>query len=406
MSGERIPIQAVNTLQMLMFKHYMDAKSAGANGQKVAWVTSGAPVELLHAAGVVPVYPENHAALCGAQKLGVQYCNAAEERGFSRDLCSYARTDLGCIYAEDSPVGGLPKPDMLFCCNNICGTVTKWYQQLQREFGCPLVYIDTPFQHAEINEHAVQYVTAQLEDAIKQIASVTGKPFDMDRLYQTALLSAEATRLWRETLDLCAHRPSPMTSFDAFIHIAPIVTMRGTQECCDYYTLLSTEMKQRVADNISAVAEEKFRLGWDNIPIWFKLAALSKRLAQHGACLVVATYTDAWAIQIQAKDPAQLLPELARVYTEVYINCGTATRTKVITDMVDKYHLDGMLLHSNRSCKAYSFGQFDIAQNLQEQYGIPSLVIEGDMNDSRTYSDEQINTRIDAFMEALAAKSK
>lgn len=119
MSSERIPIKTTDTLHQLMIRHYTEVKMAGEHGKKVAWVTSGAPVELLRAAGILPVYPENHAALCGAQKRGVEFCTAAEEKGYSRDLCSYARTDLGCIYSGDSPVGGLPKPDLLLCCNNI-----------------------------------------------------------------------------------------------------------------------------------------------------------------------------------------------------------------------------------------------------------------------------------------------
>ena len=404
MSSERIPIKTTEKLQQLMFKHYMGAKMAENTDQKIAWVTSGAPVELLHAAGVIPIYPENHAALCGAQKQGVQYCTAAEEHGFSRDLCSYARTDLGCIYKAESPVGGLPKPDLLFCCNNICGTVTKWYQQLQREFGAPIVYLDTPFQHEAIEEHTIDYVQVQLEDAVKTIEEVTGAPFEMERLAGTVALSAKATQLWRAALNLCAHKPSPMTSFDAFVHIAPIVTMRGTEECNEYYEAFLTEMQQRVADNIAAVPGEQYRLGWDNIPVWFKLGALSKRLAQHHACLVVATYTDAWAVDLSNVNPANVMRELARVYASVYINCGTKTRTRVITDMAEKYALDGVILHSNRSCKAYSFGQYDIARALEREYGIPALVIEGDMNDPRNFADEQVYNRIDAFMEMLAAR--
>ena len=195
-----------------------------------------------------------------------------------------------------------------------------------------------------------------------------------------------------------------MTSFDAFVHIAPIVTMRGTPECVEYYRAFLEEMRQRVADNVAATPGEEFRLGWDNIPIWFKLGGLSKRLAQHKACLVVATYTDAWAVDLSAADRTDILRQLSKVYTTVYINCGMKRRLQIITDMAEKYALDGVILHSNRSCKAYSFGQYDIAQILQDRYDIPALVLEGDMNDSRSYSEEQANNRIDAFMETLSAR--
>jgi len=402
MSGQRIPIQTTATLHKLMFNHYMGAKAAENTDQPIAWVTSGVPVELLHAADIIPLYPENHAALCGAQKVAVDICNIAEEKGFSRDLCSYARTDLGCLHGGNSPVGGMPKPDVVVCCNNICGTVTKWYQELGRHFDVPVIFLDTPFQHDGIGEHAIAYVEAQLEDAVDAIGALTGRPLDMDRLWETVVLSARATALWRETLDLCMHRPSPMTSFDAFVHIAPIVTLRGTQECIEYYEALVAEMKQRVEQGIAAVPGEQYRLGWDNIPIWYKLGALSKRFAQRHACLVVATYSDAWAMGLRTERPESLLRELATVYATVYINQGMEKRVQVLADMIERYSLDGVILHSNRSCKAYSLGQYDIARILQEEKGVPALVIEGDMNDSRVYAEEPVNNRIDAFLETLA----
>ena len=61
-------------------------------------------------------------------------------------------------------------------------------------------------------------------------------------------------------------------------------------------------------------------------------------------------------------------------------------------------------MHSNRSCRAYSFGQYELARRLEDKHGIPSLMLEADMNDSRSWSDEQMNTRIEAFMETLAAR--
>ena len=403
MSADRVPIETTNKMMRLMMEYYLGAKAAEGSAQKIAWVTSGAPVELLHAAGIIPIYPENHAALCGAQKMAVELCEAAEERGFSRDVCSYARTDFGSIYTGKSPVQGLPKPDLLVCCNNICGTVTKWYQNLERHFGVPLLFIDTPFVHDQATPAMLEYVRAQMEDTLRALETLTGKTITADKLRETLQLAAEATRLWGETLDLLAHRPSPMTSFDTFVHIAPIVVMRGTDKCVDYYQTLLAEMKQRVEKGIAAVPGEQFRLGWDNLPVWFKMAGLSKRFSSHKACLVAATYASAWALPIDAatSDP---LAECARAYLTVYINCGLEERIRTLQRMIEKYSLDGVVMHSDRSCKAYSLGQYELGRQLREKLDVPVLILEADMNDSRVYAEEQVNSRIDAFMEMLAAR--
>ena len=135
-----------------MSHHYFQGRYADG-AVPVAWVTSGFPVEILRALGFHTVYPENHAALCGVQRLTPEYSDVAEGRGYSRDLCSYVRTDLGSVLSGKTPVGRLPRPQLLACCTNICQTVLYWYRELSRHLGVPLVLVDTPFVHGTASAH-------------------------------------------------------------------------------------------------------------------------------------------------------------------------------------------------------------------------------------------------------------
>jgi benzoyl-CoA reductase/2-hydroxyglutaryl-CoA dehydratase subunit BcrC/BadD/HgdB len=72
-----------------------------------------------------------------------------------------------------------------------------------------------------------------------------------------------------------------------------------------------------------------------------------------------------------------------------------------ILGLMKRFSVDGLIIHSNRSCKPYSLGQFDIQRIILNKTGIPGLVLEADMTDSRVYSDAQVKTRIEAFMETL-----
>jgi len=389
----------------IMTKHYMEAKMAADTGRKTAWITSGAPVELCHTFDIIPLYPENHAAMCGADRMAVELCIAAEERGFSRDLCSYARTDFGQILTGRSPIAGLPKPDLLLCCNNICGTVTKWYQELHRQFGVPLVYIDAPYLYEHKTDAMVKYVSGQLRRAIGEIGDVVGNRFDPDMFDSVVDLSRQAAQLWKEILSLLKHRPAPMNLFDAFIHMAPIVIGRGTQECVDYYVMLRDEIAERVESGVASIPGERFRLGWDNLAIWYKLRALSERFGERHAALVVSPYTTGFAAYDRSISYTDPLDEMAATYLGRYINSGLKAREQLLLELVKDYSLDGYVMHSNRSCKPYSIGMYDIARSLTERHGIPTVVIEADHNDSRQYSEEQINTRIDAFIETIENRS-
>ena len=72
-----------------------------------------------------------------------------------------------------------------------------------------------------------------------------------------------------------------------------------------------------------------------------------------------------------------------------------------MADLITRFDADGFVMHSNRSCKPYSVGQYDIRRIVTEQTGRPGLVIEADHSDPRSYDDEAIQARIQTFMEGL-----
>lgn len=388
-------------MREIMTIYYTEAKTAGLTGKKVAWITSGGPVEPLIAMDIIPVYPENHGAMIGASKMGLALCEKAEEMGYSRDLCSYARSDISCSTVNGGPIGGLPKPDMLICCNNICGTVLKWYEIQARYYKVPLFIMDTPFCHTEYTEEAKKYVRRQIDEYIAFLENVCGKKLDHDRMKEVGRLSVEGQRLWQQVLDTAAYSPSPMTAFDAFFHLALIVTLRGTQTAVDYYKYLLKKMNAKVTQGIGAVPNERYRLLWDNLPIWYRLRWLSEKFASHDACLVADTYTTAWCGSLKYMDENNFLDSMAEGYTRIYLNIGVDEMARTVIEMIDKYNVDGFVMHSNRSCKPYSLGQYDIQRIVQRERGVPCLIIEADMVDERNFSESQIATRIDAFMEII-----
>jgi benzoyl-CoA reductase/2-hydroxyglutaryl-CoA dehydratase subunit BcrC/BadD/HgdB len=367
----------------------------------VAWITSGGPVELLIAMDVIPIYPENHAAMCGVTRMAVDLCEVSEQMGYSRDICSYARTDIGSAVTGGGPIMGLPKPDFLVCCNNICGSVTKWYEVLARLFDVPLIFIDTPFIHDELTDNALAYVKGQMAHAIKQMETIVGKKFDMDRFTEVAKLSAEASGLWSDVLAMGRTIPAPLSSFDGFILMAPIVTLRGQQKVLDFYRGVKKEIEERVAEGVAAVPGEKYRLMWDNLPIWFKMRDLSEKFIDHQACVVASTYLNGWAAASALDATTDPLGGLARAYATAFINQSIQSRARLIEGVVRDCSVDGIIFHSNRSCRPYSFGQYDIKEMLTERTGVPGILIEADMNDERSFSEGPAFTRIEAFIETL-----
>jgi benzoyl-CoA reductase/2-hydroxyglutaryl-CoA dehydratase subunit BcrC/BadD/HgdB len=397
------PLRIAPRLKRLMTRAYLFSRYAPRLGWKTAWLTSGAPVEVVAAMGIVPQYPENFGALCGARRTAVELCSVAERRGYSPDLCSYAKNSLGAVLEpERVELGALSRPDVLVGCNNICGTATKWWEHLAHHLGVPLFLLDTPFLGPASREgepHLLEYAARQVEELVAFLERHTGRRFDERRFARTARLSAEAVSLWNECLDLCTAHPSPLGSADRFLAMAPIVTLRGTRAAVSFYRALKREVAMRVERGEGAILDERRRLLWDNIAIWYDIYGLSNAFSSAGASFPVDTYTSAWTGTLPEGEPPSTA--VARVYSRIYLNRGAEAKLAIMERMIRRFDLDGFVLHSNRSCKPYSLGQLAIREELTRRTGRPGLVLEADMADPRHYDERRIREQVAAFLEVL-----
>ena len=404
------PVTSIGMHKVVMGDYYAAAKRAHDEGKLVAWCTGVSPAELLRSFDVVPVFPENHAAMCGARKVASYLIEEAEAQGYSMDLCSYARIDIGSLLAGEntkSPIGGLPKPDFVVAANASCVTVQKWYEALGRLWGVPVIVLDIPFNHnivdrSGIHPDALGYLVAQMHEMVAFLEQQTRRKFDYARFQESIALSRQAAEAWAEALRLCEATPSPLNMFEGFIAMGPIVAARGTPETVKYYQDIRAEVAERVAQGVAAVPGERFRLFWDNIPLWYRVRETAEQLAAHGACVVAATYPQSWSFQYL--DPDRPFETLAEALNLVTVNWGVKQRSAKMRQVVQQFACDGLIMHSARTCKAYFIGQYDIRNAIEREFGVPGLVIDADHTDPRAFSETQVAARIDAFMESLAAR--
>lgn len=392
-------LQTLKTINQVMTRYYLKRKVL-ARFKPLAYVTSGAPVEILEAMGVLTLYPENYGALCGARKAAVDLCQVAEGAGYPADLCSYARSHIGSVLEpKEAPLRGMPRPDLLVCCSNICSTVLKWYEALAAHYDAPLFVLDVPFQRTTpLEPHIITYIADQMHEFVSWLEAHTGRDFEPDRFQTVLARSRQAMALWQEILAFGQHQPSPINAPDLFVAMAPIVALRGTRRAVDCYRSLRAELEDRVARGVGAVPGEQYRLLWDNIAIWYRLYRFFHPFMDAGACFVADTYTNAWTVDLDLEEP---FAGLARAYSGVFINLGLGTRLETIIELARRFQVDGMVMHANRSCKPFSITQSSVRKGLQNELGLPVLILEADMCDARLYNAGAIRQRVAAFLEML-----
>lgn len=389
-----------------MADHYLELDEAAKTGSKrVAWCTSVGPAELLRGMGFLVYFPENHGAMLGATRMATELIPYANAIGYSPDICSYLTSDIGSYLHNRTPltrayqIDSVPKPDVLVFNTNQCRDVQDWFAWYSKELNVPLVGIHTHRSIGQIRDYQVRDIADQIEDLVPRLEQLSGEKLDMDRFREAVGYSRRTSELWRGCLESASAIPSPWTFFDATIHMGPAVVLRGTKEGVEYYELLVEELRKRVKDGVAAVEGERHRLYWEGMPIWGKLRALSEQLAYLETCVVASTYCNSWIFD--QLDPDAPFESMGLAYTELFIVRDELYKEQYIRSCHEMFKFDGMIFHDAKTCPNNSNSRYGMPERLRQMLNIPTLTIDGDLNDLRCYSEEQAKTNIEAFVEQL-----
>jgi benzoyl-CoA reductase subunit B len=415
-------------------EYWTSVFNAKQEGRLVCWYEGVAINPLMQAADVSWVHGEAWSALLAARNNEVKPQQAAENRGYLKELCSYARTHIGCgVMAQrreeqdsgtfaDALAGGqlaerVPVPDFFISAYPYCSTGQQWDEMLFRLFGkkVPVFNISIPWvwgnkpdarylRGAEFNE-ATQFIVRQLRECIKFIESRTGRPYDFGKLCEIMAYTKEAGRLRMEAMALCRAKPAPASFFDWTTSLAPVNFVAGGPAIVDYFRKVKEEIETRIAAGVGTIPRERYRLFWDGIMNWNKIGWLANKFAGMDAAMVAGRYTHMgfWHEHecIDVKDP---LEGMAINYLVCPINLSAPLMVEQIVRLCREYEIDGLVLHAARTCRAFSNPQFLIAEAVQKQLGLPVAMIEGDMVDESFYKDELINSRVEAMLEAADSR--
>lgn len=370
----------------------------------VAWCTSVGPVELLRAMGFAVFFPENHAAMLGAARTAQRYMPIVHSQGYSPDICSYLTSDIGAYLSGETPLqayglSGIPKADVLVFNTNQCRDVRDWFEWYGRRWKVPVIGVHSPRAIDEVTDNDVDGVAVQIESLIPTLEAVGGARLDGARLSDMVAKSRRTSDLWESCLRTAANRPAPINFFDGTVHMGPAVVMRGLDAANTYYNTLLAELTERVSAGAAAVPGERYRLYWDGMPIWGRLRALSSLFAEFRTTVVASTYCNSWIFS--ALDHTDPLRSMARASLELFIVRSEKPKKYYIERMVHEYQVDGIIFHDCRTCPNNSNARYGMPRRLTDR-GIPTLVLDGDVNDLRCFSDEQARTNIEGFIEQLA----
>lgn len=381
---------------------FADAIEAKKEGKPVAWVSSNFPVEIPETLGLATAYPENQAAGIAARGAGERMCEVAEADGYSNDICAYARISMAYAKLKECPEQDVAMPDVLLCCNNICNCMIKWYENLAIELNIPMILLDIPFNpDYEVSQAEIDYVSAQFWDAVHTLENLFDLKWSDERFKEVTGFSCRSSRAWLDATAQAKYTPSPFNGFDLLNHMAVMVTARGKEAAGEAMEQLLKEYKENHENGTSTYrGEEKYRVMFEGIACWPYLRATSHGLRDRGINMVTTIYADAFGFDYHSFD--EMIAAYCSVPNAINLEKSRDKRIKLCKDN----NVEGLLVHTNRSCKLWSGFMSEMSRQIGEACEIPVTSFDGDQADPRNFSEAQYDTRVQGLMEIMEANKE
>jgi benzoyl-CoA reductase/2-hydroxyglutaryl-CoA dehydratase subunit BcrC/BadD/HgdB len=414
-NGVRVNIlpHATN-LRGVMLWYFLRAKLYSAlPWKKTAWTCAAFPVEFLWAFDIFPLHPENMATVAAARRQSKRLIEHAESMGYSRDLCSYFKTNVGAVDTGITMTqGGIDKPDIITCTNAICDTHWKWFQIQAQKLKVPFFMIDVPKQVSGTDEKTIEgyidYLVEQFLAFAEFVRKYTGKKIDEKRFRKVQELSDRLCALWQEIFKLRMATPSPYSSAETSAAFFPLVVMPGVKKGISFFESILGDIQARVARGEGTLppGAERYRILFEGIPFWYRMRFMFD-LARQGAVVTYEPYTFSFGPRkTLGLSFDKSLREVARLIMETPYSYNLEKRIAYFKTTIKEYKIDGVILHENLSCRPSSTGMVDLKNAIQRDCDIPVLILQCDMNDPRAFSEAQVQGRIDSFIELMEAKRK
>jgi benzoyl-CoA reductase/2-hydroxyglutaryl-CoA dehydratase subunit BcrC/BadD/HgdB len=356
---------------------------------RVAWCGITAPFDLLTAMGATSCFAEFVGAMLAATGDVDRFIESAEQAGYAGDSCGYHRSVMGAALN-----GLMPEPDFLIATTCPCTGGIAVMENLARHFNKDLFLLTVPLENSE---KSVRYLADQIREMVEFVSSHTGDALDLEKLRETVERTNRARELLAETYQLACAVPSPTNGRMLANFGIAMLLLLGTEAGVTVAREYRDDFSDRVEKGIAGVPGERHRLLWIQNRIQFKNPLVDLLENDFKTSIVIDELN---TINWDPIDPDDPFIDMARRAIINPFNGWGARRVEHLKKLAVDYRIDGAVNPCNWGCRQGAGARGLLAKELKE-IDIPVLNLEVDCVDPRNFSEGQLRTRIEAFVEML-----
>ena len=359
---------------------------------RIAWCGIVAPFDLLTAMGVTSCFVEFVGAMLASTGMVEEFLETAEHAGFGGDTCGYHRSVIGANLK-----GIMPEPDFLVGTSSPCTGGLAVMETLAHEFDKDLFVLNVPQESSHANVH---YLADQIKLLERFVSDHTGTTLDDDRLREAISYTNQARDLMVEIYQYAMQVPSPVNGKLLNNFGIVMALLLGTPGAVDVCRTYRDEFKLRVESGLGGVKGEKFRLLWIQNRVQFKNPLVEFLEKEYQAVIVSDELNNITWDPIDPQDPYMGFAQRA---ISIPFNGEINRRIQLLQKLAKDYRVHGAINPCHWGCRQGTGARGLISEGLNA-VGVPVLNLEVDCVDPRNFSEGQLRTRLEAFMEMLESR--
>lgn len=400
---ERIlPATAVPSLNLCfegLTTHYQDCIEKAGEGLPIVGHHFSFPIEYLYAFDCVPVCIESVSFMLSALLPNTveKYFDLINHYGHPLHSCSSQKGIMGMS------LDNLTHFDAIVTATSPCDNTVASYPFFRLRKNYPLVIADMPFIQ---NEKSFNYFGGEIRRALEKIGKIVGQEPDYKRLRKHLELENKNNQTMLEIFELKKAIPCPVDNLFNGLSSAAQIFLSGRQEKADFYNGVLENAKKRLKAGVHHGGEEKFRSIWPYMLVYFSIE-LCEWLDRHlGMTVLFDVFNYVFTENVRTdKDLDTMFHDMARkAMTVPMVKQSSDFYYNFIREMVQyakDFSANCFIYTSSIACKQFGSVPQILREALKEEVGIPMLLIDIDVADTRITNLEAIKEKIKIFTQTL-----
>lgn len=414
MRNHDVQLLGVRTLLGARLKELIDLVWAKDEGKKVVYYgfpTIQGPGMSIRAAAPDKIYsgcPD--VVLCHTMgqifnKL-TPILEAGEENGLppGHGLCTLQTIRTGALAK-----GIIPVPDLALTSSYYCDAGSKNDELLHQRYGHPAIYVDGSMdsrwgEYPDYLPERVEFLGAQLEGLFAGVRKILGVEVTRDAWDKAMSISRHLFAGIARSDELIKADSMPVSQAEIGLAtwLASGCTGRAMAEGPLAIDILNQEIRKRVEEGIGVVEKGAPRVM--TLITSYSDASITRMMENEGLAVCATLFSTPPPKSGTQRSHDSLGKTIAEREMRIGFFHSSYGKVQRTAKAVEELKIDGIIWNYQFNCRPLSLTSHLMKSWLEKNLGIPTLSLEMDSFDSRSYSAASLRTRVETFADMLRAR--